>query len=118
MMLALFCISSNNLIIVSYWPHSLNWFKSIQSKYAADEDDLVEKKNAEEVKRNAKISAAKQSSWFVSGTNEKEQEDDDDELTMLNMMRKRLEGNRREMAMLFFSLNGAQSFFKDIRSSS
>mmetsp|Transcript_26731 Transcript_26731/g.55214 ORF Transcript_26731/g.55214 Transcript_26731/m.55214 type:complete len:1342 (+) Transcript_26731:142-4167(+) len=97
---------------------SLNWFKSIQSKYAADEDDLVEKKNAEEVKRNAKISAAKQSSWFVSGTNEKEQDEDYDELTMLKMMRKRLEGNRREMAMLFFSLHGAQSFFKDIRSSS
>ena len=91
---------------------SLNWFKSIQNKYAADEEDLIEKKNAEEVKRNAKHAVAKQS-WFSAGTEESIQEEND-EMTILKMMGKRLEGNRREMAMLFFALNGAQCFFKDL----
>eukprot|EP00584_Thalassiosira_punctigera_P026636 CAMPEP_0172578504 /NCGR_PEP_ID=MMETSP1067-20121228/138769_1 /TAXON_ID=265564 ORGANISM="Thalassiosira punctigera, Strain Tpunct2005C2" /NCGR_SAMPLE_ID=MMETSP1067 /ASSEMBLY_ACC=CAM_ASM_000444 /LENGTH=1253 /DNA_ID=CAMNT_0013371201 /DNA_START=412 /DNA_END=4173 /DNA_ORIENTATION=- len=94
---------------------SLNWFKSIQSKYAADEEDLMEKKNAQEVKRSAKIAASKQSSWFLSNVEDNTQEEDD-EMTILHMMGKRLEGNRREMAMLFFSMHGAQAFFKDIRS--
>ena len=94
---------------------SLNWFKSIQSKYAADEEDLIEKKNAQEVKRKAKIAASKQGSWFSSGVEDNTQEDDD-EMTILNLMGKRLEGHRREMAMLFFSLHGAETFFKTVRS--
>ncbi|KAL7551063.1 hypothetical protein ACHAWF_014264 [Thalassiosira exigua] len=93
---------------------SLNWFKSIQSKYAAEEEDWMEKKNAYEVKRNAKMAASKQSLWFSSGTEEPNQEEDD-EMTILTLMGKRLEGNRREMAMLFFSMHGAFSFFKEIR---
>lgn len=76
----------------------------------------MEKKSAEEVKINAKMAASKQSSWFSSGADENVEQDDDDEMTILKMMGKRLEGNRREMAMLFFSLHGAQSFFKDLRS--
>lgn len=88
----------------------LNWFKSIQSKYAADEEDVLEKKAAEEVKRDAKIAAAKQSSWFSSGVDEAQEESD--ELKNLRMMEKRIEGNRREMAMLFFSINEATAFFK------
>jgi hypothetical protein len=91
---------------------SLNWFKSIQSKYAVDEEDLMEKKSAQEVKRNAKVSAAKQSSWFSSSI-EGDSKEEDDEMTILNLMEKRLDGNRREMAMLFFSMQGALSFFKD-----
>jgi len=94
---------------------SLNWFKSIQSKYAADEEDLMEKKKAQQVKRNAKISASKQNAWFTSNTEDNTQEEDA-EMTILHMMGKRLEGNRREMAMLFFSMHGARAFFKDIRS--
>ena len=97
---------------------SLNWFKSIQIKYADEEEGLMEKKNAHLVKRNAKIGAAKaQNSWFSSSATEnKNQEDDDDEMKILNLMSKRLEGNRREMAMLFFTLQGARSFFKDNKS--
>jgi hypothetical protein len=91
---------------------SLNWFKSIQSKYAADEEDLMEKKNVQDVKRNARISAAKQNSWFSSPV-EGDNKEEDDEMTTLNLMEKRLDGNRREMAMLFFSMHGALSFFKD-----
>lgn len=88
----------------------LNWFKSIQSKYAADEEDVLEKKTAEEIKRDAKIAAAKQSSWFSSSVDEAQEESD--ELKNLRMMEKRIEGNRREMAMLFFSINEATAFFK------
>ncbi|EED91652.1 hypothetical protein THAPSDRAFT_262956, partial [Thalassiosira pseudonana CCMP1335] len=65
----------------------LNWFKSIQNKYADDEEDLIERENAEEVKRSAM------------------------EMTALKMMRMRLESNRREMAVLFFSMHGAAGFF-------
>jgi hypothetical protein len=94
---------------------SLNWFKSIQNKYADDEEDLMEKKNSHEVKRIAKIAASKQSSWFSSSIegNSKEEEE---EMIIINLMGKRLDGNRREMAMLFFSMHGALSFFKDTRS--
>jgi WASH complex subunit 7 len=88
----------------------LNWFKSIQSKYTADEEDLVAKKTAEEVKRDAKIAAAKQSSWFSSGVDDSQEESD--ELKNLKMMEKRIEGNKREMAMLFFSMNEATALFK------
>mmetsp|Transcript_20449 Transcript_20449/g.44383 ORF Transcript_20449/g.44383 Transcript_20449/m.44383 type:complete len:1312 (+) Transcript_20449:63-3998(+) len=94
---------------------SLNWFKSIQSKYADDEEDLMEKNSAQEVKRNAKIAASKQSSWFSSGVGDNTQEEDD-EMTILNLVGKRLEGHRREMAMLFFSMHGAETFFKHVRS--
>jgi len=75
----------------------------------------MEKKKAQQVKRNAKISASKQSAWFTSNTEDNTQEEDA-EMTILHMMGKRLEGNRREMAMLFFSMHGARAFFKDIRS--
>jgi hypothetical protein len=94
---------------------SLHWFKSIQSKYATDEDDLTEKKNSYEAIRNAKISASKQTSWFSSSSSivEDNNKDDDEEMTILTLMGKRLDGNRREMAMLFFSMSGALSFFKD-----
>lgn len=95
---------------------SLHWFKSIQSKYAADEDDLTEKKNSYEAIRNAKIAASKQTSWFSSSSSstvEDNNQDDDEEMTILTLMGKRLDGNRREMAMLFFSMSGALSFFKD-----
>lgn len=88
----------------------LNWFKSIQSKYTADEEDLVAKKTAEEVKRDAKIAAAKQSSWFSSGVDDSQEESD--ELKNLKMMEKRIEGNKREMSMLFFSMNEATALFK------
>ena len=91
---------------------SLNWFKSIQSKYAGDEEDLQEKKNAHMVQKNAKLASTKQSSWFSSGSTEDNTQEEDEELTILNLMGKRLEGNRREMAMLFFSLHGSQSFFR------
>ena len=94
---------------------SLNWFKSIQSKYTADEEDLMEKRAAAEVKRKAKIAVSKQGSWFSTGAEDKTQEEED-EMTILNLMGKRLEGHRREMAMLFFSMHGAETFFKEIRS--
>eukprot|EP00804_Cyclotella_cryptica_P021844 CCRYP_000825-RB/>CCRYP_000825-RB protein AED:0.05 eAED:0.05 QI:342/1/1/1/1/1/9/177/1131 len=94
---------------------SLHWFKSVQSKYATDEEDLIEKENAEEVKTNAKLVANKQ--WFSSGVGGATAEASD-ETTVLKMMRKRLEGNKREMAMLFFSMHGAERFFKDIQSAS
>ena len=93
---------------------SLNWFKSIQIKYAADEEDLMGKKTAHEVKRNAKIAAAKQISWFSSSI-EGNNKEEDEEMIIINLMGKRLNGNRREMAMLFFSMHGALSFFKDTR---
>ena len=92
---------------------SLNWFKSIQSKYAGEEEDLQEKKNAHLVKQNAKLASTKQSSWFSSGSADDKTQEEDEEMTILNLMGKRLEGNRREMAMLFFSLHGSQSFFSD-----
>jgi hypothetical protein len=44
--------------------------------------------------------------------------EENDDMTILRMMRKRLEGNKREMAMLFFTMHGAERFFKDIQSSS
>lgn len=91
----------------------LNWFKSIQSKYAADEEDLLEKNNVHSVKRKAKMAASKQSSWFSSSAEDSTQ-DEDEELTILKLMGKRLEGHRREMAMLFFSMHGAETFFKDV----
>jgi hypothetical protein len=72
----------------------------------------MEKKNAHEVKRNAKIAAAKQSSWFSSSI-EGNNKEEDEEMTIINLMGKRLDGNRREMAMLFFSMHGALSFLKD-----
>ena len=93
---------------------SLNWFKSIQGKYAEDEEDLMEKKRAQLVKMNAKKAASKQSSWFSSGTTAVENTDEDDEMKILQMMGKRIEGNRREMALLFFAMNGAHAFFKDV----
>ena len=74
----------------------------------------MERKNAHLVKRNAKIAAAKaQQSWFSSDTESKNLEEEDEEMKILNLLTKRLEGNRREMTMLFFSLQGARSFFKD-----
>jgi WASH complex subunit 7 len=91
---------------------SLNWFQSIQSKYASDEEDLMEKKNAQEVYRNAKLAASKQSSWFSSSI-EVNNKEEDEEMTILNLLGKRLDGNKREMAMLFFSIHVALSFFKD-----
>jgi WASH complex subunit 7 len=91
----------------------LNWFKSIQSKYASDEEDLMERKTAEEMKRDAKIAAAKQSSWFSSSGVDAAQEESE-ELKNLRMMEKRIEGNRREMAMLFFSMNEATAFLRNI----
>ena len=94
---------------------SLHWFKSVQSKYATDEEDLIEKENAEEVKMNAKRAANKQ--WFSSGLGG-EPTQESDEMTVLKMTRKRLEANKREMAMLFFSMHGSEMIFKDIKSPS
>lgn len=94
---------------------SLNVFKSFSSKYATDEEDLIEKRNAQEVKRKAKIAALKQSSWFSTHVEDVVQEEDDD-MTILHMMGTRLDGMKREMAMLFFSMHVAQAFFKDINS--
>lgn len=94
---------------------SLHWFRSVQSKYAADEEDLREKKNALEVKRNAKIASLKQGSWFSSATDVTTPEEDE-EMKVVDLMLKRLEGNRRELAMFFFNLHGSQSFTKGIRS--
>lgn len=88
----------------------------MQNKYATDEEDLVEKENAEEVKANAKRAASKQGSWFNAGADT--QPEDNDDMTILRMMRKRLEGNKREMAMLFFTMHGAERLFKDIQSPS
>ena len=106
------------LSVLDEWKpyESLNWFKSIQSKYAGEEEDLQEKKNAHLVKQNAKLASTKQSSWFSSGSADDKTQEEDEEMTILNLMGKRLEGNRREMAMLFFSLHGSQSFFSDNRS--
>jgi len=94
----------------------LNWSNSSQSKYAEDEDDLIQKKDAIQVKKNAKIKVAKsQASWFSSSTEDTDTltQVEDTELKILNLAAKRLEGNKREMAMLFFAINGAQSLFKD-----
>ena len=95
----------------------LNWSNSTQSKYAEDEDDLVQKKDAVQVKKNAKIKASKsQASWFSSSSTEDTDtltQAEDAELKILNLAAKRLEGNKREMAMLFFAINGAQSLVKD-----
>lgn len=106
----------NLFILISDAYGSLNWFKSIQSKYAADEEDLTEKKKAQEVKRKAKLAASKQSSWIFSVDVKDNSQEEDAEMTILHMIGKRLEGNRREMAMLFFSMHGAQAFFKEMRS--
>lgn len=91
----------------------LNWFKAIQSKYASDEEDLMERMAAEEMKKDAKIVAAKQSSWFSSAGVDAAQEDSE-ELKNLKMMEKRIEGNRREMATLFFSMNEATAFIRSL----
>jgi hypothetical protein len=80
-----------------------------------DEEDLIEKESAQEVKLNAKL-ASKQSSWFSSGAGEDIMPDENDEITILKMMRKRLESNKCEMAVLFFNMHGAERFFKDIQS--
>ena len=64
---------------------------------------------------NAKRAANKQSSWFSTGV-EAQTRVDNDEVTVLRMMRKKLEGNKREMAMLFFTMHAAERFFKDIQS--
>lgn len=89
----------------------LNWFKSIQSKYASDEEDMMERMTAEEMKKDAKIAAAKQSSWFSSSGVDAAQEDSE-ELKNLKLMEKRIEGHRRELAMLFFSMNEATAFLR------
>mmetsp|Transcript_22201 Transcript_22201/g.36299 ORF Transcript_22201/g.36299 Transcript_22201/m.36299 type:complete len:1318 (-) Transcript_22201:84-4037(-) len=89
----------------------LNWFKSIQSKYASDEEDMMERMTAEEIKKDAKIAAAKQSSWFSSSGVDTAQEDSE-ELKNLKLMEKRIEGHRRELAMLFFSMNEATAFLR------
>lgn len=73
---------------------------------------MIEKENAQDIKTKAKR-AAGQGSWFSSGETTVE---DDNEVTVLRMMRKRLESNQREMAMLFFTMNGAERFFKEIQS--
>ncbi len=75
---------------------------------------MLEKRNALEVKRNAKLAASKQSSWFSTAPDNTQEENE--EMKILELMGKKLEGTRRELAMLFFSLHGAQSFFKDISS--
>lgn len=80
-----------------------------------DEEDLIEKENAEEVKTQAKLAASKQ--WFSSGVGATPTEESD-EMTILKMTKKRLEGNKREMAMLYFSMHGAERFFKNIPSPS
>ena len=92
----------------------LNWFKSIQNKYADDEEDLIEREKAEEVKRSAMVAASKQNSWFSSTTDDVQK--NSEEMTALKMMRMRLESNRREMAVLFFSMHGAAGFFKELQS--
>ena len=89
----------------------LNWFKSIQSKYASDEEDLMHRMAAEESKRDANIAAAKQSSWFSSSGVDAAKEESE-EMKNLKMTEKRIEGNRREMAMLFFSMNEATAFLR------
>lgn len=75
---------------------------------------MIEKESAQEVKTNAKRASSKQSSWFSLGAEASPEEND--EMTILKMMRKRLEGNKREMAMLFFTMHGAERLFKDIMS--
>merc|ERR1712060_768097 len=85
--------------------NSLNWRQSVEGKYSADEEDLESKKRALEAKRNAKAAAAKQS-WFSTSTGAAEEDTEyDDEETILNMISKKLEGNRRELAVFFFSMN-------------
>ena len=72
---------------------------------------MIEKEIAQRVKTNAKH--ASHGSWFSSGDKQLEYNSESKALTMT---RKRLEGSQREMAMLFFTINGAKRFFKDIRS--
>lgn len=59
----------------------------------------------------AKRAANKQSSWFSAGV--ETPADDNDEATVLKMTRKRLEGNKREMATLFFTMHAAERLFCD-----
>ena len=75
--------------------------------------DLAEKKNALVVKRNA--ASSKQGSWFSSDVADSTQEEDE-EMTNLTLMGRRLEGKKREVAMLFFSMHSTQAFFKEVRS--
>jgi len=62
------------------------------------------------VKTQAKLVASKQ--WFYSVVGAAPT-GENDEMTILIMTRKRLEGNKHEMAMLFFSMHGAKRFIKD-----
>lgn len=97
-----YCVSALDLIIHTHLVSMV------------DEEDLIEKENAEEVKKRAKSAAYKQGSWFSPGVEAPQDENED--MTVLKMMRKRLDANKREMAMLFFTMNGSERFFKDIRS--
>mmetsp|Transcript_19488 Transcript_19488/g.29078 ORF Transcript_19488/g.29078 Transcript_19488/m.29078 type:complete len:82 (+) Transcript_19488:3200-3445(+) len=50
---------------------------------------------------------------FFTQAEEKETgEYGEDELTILNMMGKRISGNKREMEILFYSMHGARKFFR------
>lgn len=64
------------------------------------------------MKAKVKDTATRQSSWFTQGTGKLPAETDD--MTRIHMMRKYLEGNKREIAMLHFTMHGAKRFFADV----
>ena len=99
------------LFLCSY-PDSLNWFRCLQAKFSSDEDELDAKRTTLRRKSDAKVAAAKKQSWFSNtGDDDSADEGYSEEMSVLEMIEKKLQANRREMAMLFFSMNGAQSLF-------
>ena len=90
----------------------MNWFRCVQAKFSSDEDELDAKRTSLRKKSDAKVAAAKKQSWFSnSGDDDFADEGCDEEMSVLEMIDKKLQSNRREMAMLFFSMNGAISLF-------
>lgn len=90
----------------------MNWFRCVQAKFSSDEDELDAKRTSLRKKSDAKVAAAKKQSWFSnSGNDDFADEGCDEEMSVLEMIDKKLQSNRREMAMLFFSMNGAHSLF-------
>jgi WASH complex subunit 7 len=66
---------------------SLHWFECVERKYTADAEEL------------RKLSVGKKSN--------------DEDLQTLQLTAKRIEGHKREFELLYFSLSGAQIFFKE-----
>jgi len=95
---------------------SLNWFESLREKLDSDQDDINSKRDAQVFRSQVLAVNSQKSSMFGSFFTQAEEKETgeygEDELTILNMMGKRISGNKREMEILFYSMHGARKFFR------